>query len=366
MASKHSPNISRKSNRPRTSMPASAFATHGLRVGFPSWATRWRNWHATSSPNTTRAITRSLSVKWKAWNATTVSHCSSTVANTGAWRPNPLKITAKRKSPGGKPGLSTFSFFRVLAFGASARPRRLRAIAQFLAIALHFAQGVNRLVLRFVISARTDFPKQAHGDELDSADKQRNREQQQRPVLRHDVLVIENLVAHQKHPEQKSASRARKPQHAEKLQRPGRIIQQEFHHDQVEEHANGPPDSIIGLAGLAIRIRNRHFGDARSRGAGQRRNKAVQLAVKLDLLQNFPPVRLEGGPKIMQIDPGKLGHQPVRNAARHAAHQPVVSPLVAPAAYQIVAFFDFFKEARNLFRVMLQIAVHGDDDFAAG
>jgi len=74
----------------------------------------------------------------------------------------------------------------------------------------------------------------------------------------------------------------------EKLQRPRRIIQQKLHHDQVEEHANRPPNSIIGLAALAIRIRNRHLSDARSRGASQRRNEAVQFAVKLNLLQDIP------------------------------------------------------------------------------
>ena len=43
-----------------------------------------------------------------------------------------------------------------------------------------------------------------------------------------------------------------------------------------------------------------------------------------------------------------------------------VLALVAPATDQVVALFDFFEEAGNFFGVVLQIPVHGNDDFAAG
>jgi hypothetical protein len=46
---------------------------------------------------------------------------------------------------------------RVLPFGTSAWPCRLRGISQFLAMAFHFAQRVDRLILRFIIGPRTDF-----------------------------------------------------------------------------------------------------------------------------------------------------------------------------------------------------------------
>ncbi len=41
------------------------------------------------------------------------------------------------------------------------------------------------------------------------------------------------------------------------------------------------------------------------------------------------------------------------------------TPLVKPTAYQIVAFLNFFQEARNFFRVVLQVAAHGNDHVAA-
>src|SRR5438045_8368268 len=44
----------------------------------------------------------------------------------------------------------------------------------------------------------------------------------------------------------------------------------------------------------------------------------------------------------------------------------MISPVVAPATYQVVALFYFVQKAWNLFGVMLQVAVHGDDDLAPG
>ncbi len=44
----------------------------------------------------------------------------------------------------------------------------------------------------------------------------------------------------------------------------------------------------------------------------------------------------------------------------------MVTASMTPSADQVVAFFNFLQEAGNFFRVVLQIAVHGNDDFAAG
>ncbi len=43
----------------------------------------------------------------------------------------------------------------------------------------------------------------------------------------------------------------------------------------------------------------------------------------------------------------------------------MVAPRVTPAADQIVALFNFLQEAGNLFGVVLQIPVHGNDHVAA-
>ncbi len=56
-----------------------------------------------------------------------------------------------------------------LSFRTSARPRRLRGVAKFLPVALHFPQRIDRLILRFIISAGADLSQQPHRNKLDSA-----------------------------------------------------------------------------------------------------------------------------------------------------------------------------------------------------
>src|SRR5205807_2940069 len=97
----------------------------------------------------------------------------------------------------------------------------------------------------------------------------------------------------------------------------------------------------------------------------QRRDEPVQFAVKLNFLNDFPAVGLEGGSKIVEVDSRELCHHPIGGATRKLPHKPVIPPVVAPAAHQVETFLDFFQKARNLFRVVLQIAVHRNDDFAA-
>src|SRR5882724_4341164 len=120
--------------------------------------------------------------------------------------------------------------------------------------------------------------------------------------------------------------------------------------------------SFAGDSAEFIAICNRHFHNFCAASACQCWNEPVQLAVQLNLLNNFPAVRLERGAKIVQLHAGKFSHHPVRSAAWNLSHQPVIMPRMAPATHQVVAFFDFLQESRNLVRVMLHIAVHRDDD----
>src|SRR5579871_2217684 len=113
-------------------------------------------------------------------------------------------------------------------------------------------------------------------------------------------------------------------------------------------------------------IFNGDFRNPRARCARKSGNKSVQVSVKLNLLQNFAAVGFERGAKVMQIYSGKFGHHPTRHPARNLAQEPVVLAGIAPAADQVKSFLDFFQELGNFFRIVMQIAVHGDDDFTAG
>ena len=92
----------------------------------------------------------------------------------------------------------------------------------------------------------------------------------------------------------------------------------------------------------------------------------MQFAVERDLLENFAAIRLERGAKIMNVDTAELGHQPVRATGGDASQPKIVDALFAPAADDVVTLREFFEEDRNIGGIMLQVAVHGDDELTSG
>src|SRR5207249_4188331 len=204
-----------------------------------------------------------------------------------------------------------------------------------------------------------------HRKKLHAADKQCYRQHHQWAVFRHDGLVQIKLFVSQETGEQGTKAHPGHAEQTKKLERPRRIIQQKFDDNQVQENPDGAPDSVIGLSALAMKILDGHFRDSRAGRTCQRRDEPVELAVKLNFLNDLAAVGLKRGSKIVKVDSRKFRHHPVGGAAGKLAHQPVIPPVVTPAAHQFETFFDFFQKARNFFRVVLQIAVHRNDDFAA-
>jgi len=90
------------------------------------------------------------------------------------------------------------------------------------------------------------------------------------------------------------------------------------------------------------------------------------LAIERNLLDEFAAVGLVGGAKIVEIDATQLLHQPIGATRGNSPHHQIVDAHLAPAAHNVVAFVNFFDERRNIVRVVLQVAVHGDDVLALG
>src|ERR1700731_5450582 len=91
----------------------------------------------------------------------------------------------------------------------------------------------------------------------------------------------------------------------------------------------------------------------------------MQFPIKRKVLNDLSAIRLKGSAKVMQWDSRKLSHGPIRNVARQATREPFIFSFVAPTTDNIESFVKFFNEGRDLCGVVLQIAVHGDDDFAS-
>src|SRR5258708_10964504 len=125
--------------------------------------------------------TPSLSGKWRRRKYTRANRCFIFAENIGAWRATPKELFFVEDSL--SQGI-VFLAENSLPLGIAGRPRRFGRIAHLFAMALHFAQRVDRLVLRFIVSARNDFAEQSHGEELHAADEPRQHQHHPRPALR--------------------------------------------------------------------------------------------------------------------------------------------------------------------------------------
>src|SRR5207253_6691180 len=97
----------------------------------------------------------------------------------------------------------------------------------------------------------------------------------------------------------------------EEVHRTSEILQQKLDGDNVEQHVEGSADAIMRTAMGAIDVANGNFGDARSVKACEGRNEAMELAVQVNVLDDFGAVRFEGGAEIAQIHNGGARHHPV-------------------------------------------------------
>ena len=92
----------------------------------------------------------------------------------------------------------------------------------------------------------------------------------------------------------------------------------------------------------------------------------MQLAVQVDVLQDFGAICLEGGAEVAQVHARSLRHEPVRDARRNFSRDGIVQTSLAPSARDVVPLVDLREESRYIFGLVLQIAVERDDDFTLG
>ena len=95
-------------------------------------------------------------------------------------------------------------------------------------------------------------------------------------------------------------------------------------------------------------------------------NKAVQLAVERDLVKNLPAVGFESRAKVVNVHTAQFCHEPVGATGGKTAEPEVINAMLAPAADDVIALGNFLQKQWDVGRIVLQIAVHGDDVFATG
>ena len=112
---------------------------------------------------------------------------------------------------------------------------------------------------------------------------------------------------------------------------------------------------------------HRHLGHAVRGGHGghPRRDEPVHLAVQPHLAQHRRAECLQAAAQILEAQAGDAPDQAVGQHRRELAQCEAVLPVLAPAGHQVVRFVEqLVDQQRDVPRVVLQVAVHGDDDIA--
>ncbi len=143
------------------------------------------------------------------------------------------------------------------------------------------------------------------------------------------------------------------------------IAAQEHHREQIEVAAHVALPPVLGAAGRAAAVAHLDLGDLEAGLGGDHGDVAMELPVDRDGLDDLAPVGLEAAVEVVQRDPGRLAHGPVEEARRQRLVERILAPLF-PAGYQVEALRERRREIGDLGRIVLTVAIHGDDVVTAG
>jgi hypothetical protein len=159
------------------------------------------------------------------------------------------------------------------------------------------------------------------------------------------------------------------PDATEEVTGAGAETHEEVNEDQVKNDPEGARDAVLGLAEHARVVGDLLLGDlARGGDGGQPgRDEAVHLAIQTHVLDGAGAEGLEGTAVVLQVHAGDAGDQAVGDLGGDLAQDHAVLAVLAPAGHQVEIFAEQTADhARNVDGVVLEVAVHGDDDVAAG
>ena len=180
-----------------------------------------------------------------------------------------------------------------------------------------------------------------------------------------DRLMSEQALVREQRRHAQPQAQHRPADQAEDLQRPCRVVQQELDRHQVQNHADRPREAVLRLAVLARSMVHDHFADADANLAGNGWQEPVHLAVQLQRLDDLRAEDLQRAAVVVQTHAGRPGDQAVRHHRRQPPRDERVLPVLAPAADDVLALIDQIDHARQVSRIVLQIAVGGRDEPAA-
>src|SRR5215467_9237556 len=107
-----------------------------------------------------------------------------------------------------------------------------------------------------------------------------------------------------------------------------------------------------------------NLGDSGTLPGSIDRNEAVHLAIEFDVLDYAFVVCLQRASIVVKADAGDARNQAVRQPTRQVARQRRILACPAPTRDHVVAFVQLGQQPWDIHRIVLQVAVHRNDDVA--
>ncbi len=92
----------------------------------------------------------------------------------------------------------------------------------------------------------------------------------------------------------------------------------------------------------------------------------MHLAVERNILNHLAAIGFECGAEVVNGNAGETRHDPVGAGRGNAAQDEAVDANFAPAGDDIVTLIELFDKGGNVIGIVLQVAIHGQDEFARG
>ena len=214
--------------------------------------------------------------------------------------------------------------------------------------------------------AHLELAEEADTEHLDAGKDEDAGDDEHGTVLVEDGAVGEQLEDHEPEGDCAAGEDARGTDDAEEVQRTRHVLEQEADGEEIEEDADGAGDAVVALAGDALGVGDGDLADGGAVPGGEGGDEAVHFAVEGDVLDDFAAIGFEGGAEVVDVHAGDGGHELVCGAGGDAAQKEVVAALGAPAGDDVVALFELGEELGDLVWVVLEVAVHGEDELTPG
>lgn len=108
-----------------------------------------------------------------------------------------------------------------------------------------------------------------------------------------------------------------------------------------------------------------NLGDTISPILNYCRDIAVKAPEQFNVMDTFISIGLESRPEVMDVRSGQVISKDVGDLRWKPLSDPLVLPVIPPAPNAVVPGFECLNDLRDIFGIVLEIAVHGDDDLIA-